>query len=267
MDKECLYYILITAILVYIIVKMLYKPTVIELKEDFTSNNNLPNCGSLPLYTPNSSACGDGPINVSQCPLDGFYLKGNRYADKSICPCSHRSSKDCKCPHNCLKCNCNNGAATINNKQCPCGCENGCSCQFNCQNCGCKDMRTDVTANTGIDWSVKHNVGSNCTCGDKSWHCMSPRMILQDNSMRCNEYTYNNTYNPPNGILNNLASKHDVGRKFNEKKVHGLIYDELGIPNFSNDCTGYLHTMSQPRNNGIVPMHKDCVNKKISKNI
>ncbi len=193
-----------------------------------------------------------------------FYVRKNRYAYDPKCPCSQTG--ECKCPDGCVRCNCKNGAMGVNLNSCPCGCVGGCSCPFGCKRCKCKEGMTGPvsTGIDGIDWSVKHECGANGTCGDTLWHYTSPRMILMNNCLTCDQYGKNANYNPPNGMLNSLASEHDAGVEKSIKKVHGLIYDELTIPDFSNNCTEFAHTMSRPRNAGIVPMYCDCVKARVA---
>ena len=171
---------------------------------EFINKRKRPSCGKLPLFYPNDSACGkelNGCGRNGSCPPHDFYLRGNRYkVNKCQCGCKDR----CECPNNCINCNC--GGLAIQTKRCPCGCESGCSCGFDCNKCECKDGR--MYHPTDINWSVDHEAGANNTCGDKLWHCMSPRMILEDNSLACGEHTKESLYNAPPGMLNDLASQY-----------------------------------------------------------
>ena len=58
-------------------------------------------------------------------------------------------------------------------------------------------------------------------------------MVLKDNCLQCNKWKKGSNYNPPGGMLNDLASEHDTGLQMDMKKVHGMMYDDFSIPDFS----------------------------------
>jgi len=103
-------------------------------------------------------------------------------------------------------------------------------------------------------WSVNHEPSASGTCGDVLWNYMSPRMILMNNCMRCNEYQKGQMYNTPYGVQSELAKEHDK----NIQDVHKMTYDELLLPTDMNK-----HFLSTPMSNGIAPLHYDCVQSKI----
>lgn len=155
-------------------------------------------------------------------------------------------------------------------KECPCGCPTGCQCGAGCNRCNCTpffDVYQDsnIKANAhgtrscpfddGIDWSVNQEPGANCTHGDNVWHFVEPRMILKDNCLSCDKWEKGENYNPPVGLLNNLASQHDAGNEFSNQ-INGIIYDEFSSPSFHG-----AHTLSKPANTGIVPIKCDCAAK------
>lgn len=143
-----------------------------------------------------------------------FYLKNNRYAKPCNCPSNN-------CPHK-IK-------FDYTNK---CGCEK----QFSPE----------------IDWSVKYESGANGTYKDLLWNKIEPRMILQDNSMKCCQFKGNKCFNAPTGITD-----------------HPNIYDSpYNLAMYSDQLVSQSpsdHTLSCKMDTGIVPIQPSCVDKAIYK--
>jgi hypothetical protein len=128
-----------------------------------------------------------------------------------------------------------------------------------------------------FDWSVPHESGPNNTYGDLLWHYTSPRMILQDNCMRCNEFGPKSNHNVPNGIGSSFTAQYDDNFEDGLDKVNGtMLYDNLGLPDFTTGGQGTVsgtmpvkeeyppqHVMSPPPGNGLVPAQTDCVLGKV----
>ena len=57
------------------------------------------------------------------------------------------------------------------------------------------------------NWSTYQNPGANNTYGDMIWHKSSPRMVLQDNCLHCNNFKPTSTYNEPSGIASSLTNE------------------------------------------------------------
>lgn len=126
-----------------------------------------------------------------------------------------------------------------------------------------------------FDWRVPHESGPNDTYGDLLWHYVEPRMILQDNCMRCNEFGPTSNHNVPNGVGSSFTAEFDGNLEDGLDKLNGtLLYDNLGMPDFTTGGQGTVsgilssqsdptHVMSPPRNNGIVPYEQGCVKTKV----
>ena len=107
------------------------------------------------------------------------------------------------------------------------------------------------------NWYPGQTPGANGTCTDLMWHVTSPRNILKDNSMKCNEVRKH--YMTPNGVQGNFATRYPIkGNIPLEDNINTdyMISNNFSIPDISNS------TMSYPMSNGIVPMQCDCVNHK-----
>lgn len=58
------------------------------------------------------------------------------------------------------------------------------------------NVSTGLNCGPQFNWNVKYEPGANNTYSDLLWHQISPQMILEDNSLNCQ----NTTYNAPIGI-------------------------------------------------------------------
>lgn len=128
-----------------------------------------------------------------------------------------------------------------------------------------------------FNWTVPHESGPNNTHGDLLWQYMEPRMILQDNCMRCNEFGPKSSHNVPNGVGSSFTAQYEDYFEDGLDKVNGtMLYDNLGLPDFTTGGQGTVsgtmpvkqeyppqHVMSPPPNNGIVPAQTDCVLGKV----
>lgn len=184
---------------------------------------------------------------------NGFYLKQNR----NVIPISN--TEECnldinkvdievKCPF-CHKINC-----TCKNDFCPICKKMKCECNLYPNQNQYQLQKWAVPMKSGIGNKSICSNGSG-SCGDVLWHYMSPRMILMDNCMRCNEFKNSNVHVSPLGITSDLTNKHtgDIN------DIYNMTYNELLLPKGP-------HYMSLPMTNGIMPMYKDCVNKKVQSN-
>jgi hypothetical protein len=160
--------------------------------------------------------------------------------------------------------------ARYKTKLCPCSRTKLCSCGSSCGGCNCESMfdvyydsnaKFRQTGNTncfddGIDWRVNQSPGANNTNEDNVWHTMAPSMVLQDNCLDCKKWLKGAEYNPPSGMLNDLASMHDSGHEIGQ--INNTIYSK-DIPSVD------MHTMSGERKNGIMKQKHDCVNTMVNK--
>jgi len=119
---------------------------------------------------------------------------------------------------------------------CPCGCKGGCKCGPNCTNCKCMRTGDDPgyhfanafapDQGTGIDygpnaepeflpcmqhlkkeWRPPYDPGANNTKGDLLWNYVNPKMILESNCLDCKKWTSPTNFNPPGGVVNDVASQ------------------------------------------------------------
>jgi len=105
------------------------------------------------------------------------------------------------------------------------------------------------------NWSVPYEAGANNTFSDILWHYMEPRMVLQDNCMRCGTFSKQGSGNAPNGLTSDYTSHFDNSVENGVRNVHGLLYDEVDVPEFGID---YPHTMSPKASTGTFTMTNDC---------
>ncbi len=75
-----------------------------------------------------------------------------------------------------------------------------------------------------LNWDTYALPGANNVYGDMIWTKVSPRMILEDNSMQCG----NKAYNAPTGIPTTLHQneKHDLSQNLNEFGTVGSLSDQ-----------------------------------------
>lgn len=123
-----------------------------------------------------------------------------------------------------------------------------------------------------FDWSDPLNPGANNTYDDLLWNYMSPRMVLQDNCINCQNFktttTYNeptgttelkSTVNEPSGIASNLTSYYD-GTMENGSLKDQKILDDSFLP--ANLATGNSYIpaemvnkyISSPMTDGLPPL-------------
>ena len=127
----------------------------------------------------------------------------------------------------------------------------------------------DVDSKNISNWDVKYEPGANNTYGDTLWHEMSPRMILIDNCMHCDEYKADSKHVTPMGIADSFIIDHDnnieSGLMSIDKSLNSEILSPQLIPGYTKDTSfdEFPHTLSPPRNNGIMPLKPDCVQSQV----
>lgn len=194
-----------------------------------------------PEFKNGSQGQGEGQDQDQKSVLDreyepvghNFYLRQNRYLDKGRSMC--RCGPDCQCKG-----------------LCKCGPNSNCGpkCRWYVDHDGCSNGRCmGGTCAPNIDWDVKKEPGANGVCGDTLWHFMEPRMILQDNSMRCGEFSKGKTYNSPSGVMDGSASYH-LGTLDNLTMPNDMVYNDLSIP--------FMGASHMSQNTGIVPVPQGC---------
>jgi len=62
--------------------------------------------------------------------------------------------------------------------------------------------------------SIYQTPGANNTYADMIWNKTSPRMVLQDNCLHCNDYKPSSTFNEPSGISSSLTSEFEGSLNF-----------------------------------------------------
>lgn len=188
------------------------------------------------------SACGIPP---------NFRLKSNRYlagsGKRSMCRCGPncRCQGMCQCSPNV---NCGPGCAWFK----PCNTVSGSASD---PHPSTKPCMFHINKKSSA-WNVPYEPGANNTYDDLVWHYMSPRMVLQNNCMRCNEFGPGTNHTVPEGVAENTTAEHSETVGIPQQGVSSLLYNNLET---DPSIAQFPHTLSPPRNNGIVPMEQSCV--------
>lgn len=79
-----------------------------------------------------------------------------------------------------------------------------------------------------FDWDVKANPGANNVYGDMMWHKESPKMILEDNCISCNQFQPQKSLNEPTGISSSFTSAYDNGMVIGALSDQSMMSDDIG---------------------------------------
>lgn len=99
------------------------------------------------------------------------------------------------------------------------------------------------------NWNLEYTAGANNTYGDNIYHYISPRMVLKNNSLKCNAYDKQNSYITPNGTTSKVVQNHDGSLEQGD-----LLYDDLPVQYPKDNRISYTST-------GYIPPNNGCLNK------
>lgn len=130
-----------------------------------------------------------------------------------------------------------------------------------------QDMRSGMLGSPFNDmeqspWNVYYAPGTNGTVGDSVWSSESPKMVLQNNCIRCEEFAGNKIHNYPVGAQE--KEEIDIPDKVkidNQGILHSsaMLSDQVNC----NEPSNLKYNASYRSGTGIVMPPKDCLSNKI----
>lgn len=115
-------------------------------------------------------------------------------------------------------------------------------------------------------WDVYYEPGANGTVGDSVWNSSSPKMVLQDNCIRCKEFSGMVMHNYPSGAQEKEVDELQDGIPDKVKiDSHGMLHssDMLSEEVGCGEPTNLKYNASYRMGTGIVMPPKDCLSRKI----